>query len=101
MPFGIGIWEVLILLLVVLITSFVSQVLQTPFAARSLLGGGLTGEAMELGTLDVVLSSIGSAVALAVVAPFGAAVRALLYVDRRMRAEGLDVALTAAAAPRP
>jgi hypothetical protein len=28
-------------------------------------------------------------------------VRALLYVDRRMRAEGLDVALTAAAGPRP
>jgi hypothetical protein len=91
-------WRVFgILLLVMVITSFVSQVLQAPFAARSFLGG-VSGEPTELGVLDVVLSSIGSALALTVVAPFGAAVSALLYVDRRMRAEGLDVALTAAAA---
>lgn len=95
-------WRVCgVLLLVLLVTSFVSQVLQTPFAARSLLAGGLTGTGSGLDTLDVVLSSVGSAVALTVVAPFGAAVSALLYVDRRMRAEGLDVALTAAAGSRP
>jgi hypothetical protein len=91
-------WRVFgILLLVLVITSFISQVLQTPFAARSLFAGA-DGEPAEFGALDVVLTSIGSALSLAVVAPFGAAVSALLYVDRRMRAEGLDVALGAAAA---
>jgi hypothetical protein len=40
-------------------------------------------------------------VASTLVEPFTAGVRALLYVDRRMRAEGLDVALAAAAAGRP
>jgi hypothetical protein len=92
-------WRVFgVLLLVLVITSFVSQVLQTPFAARSFLAGFDGEEPADFGALDVVLSSVGSALALAVVAPFGAAVSALLYVDRRMRAEGLDVALGAAAA---
>jgi hypothetical protein len=91
-------WRVLgVLLLVLVITTFISQVLQTPFAVRS-FGAGLSGEATTFSTTDVVLQSIGSALALTVVAPFGAAVRALLYVDRRMRAEGLDVSLAAAAA---
>lgn len=93
-------WRVLgILLLVLVITTFIGQVLQTPFALGD-LGATLSGETTTFSTTDVVLSSIGSALALTVVAPFGAAVRALLYVDRRMRAEGLDVSL-AAAASRP
>jgi hypothetical protein len=92
-------WRVFgILLLVLVITSFISQVLQTPFAISS-FSSALSGEAATFGTTDVLLQSIGSALALTVIAPFGAAVRALLYVDRRMRAEGLDVALAAAAAP--
>ena len=89
-------WRVLgILLLAQIITGFVGQVLQTPFAAHSFLSE-LSSNAPTLSRLDVVLSSIGSALALAVVSPFAAAVRALLYVDRRIRAEALDVALTAA-----
>jgi hypothetical protein len=92
-------WRVFgILLLVLVITTFISQVLQTPFAFRS-FSAGLSGEAATFGTTDVLLQSIGSALALTVVAPFGAAVRALLYVDRRMRAEALDVSLAAASRP--
>ncbi|MCA1710321.1 MAG: hypothetical protein LC789_01250 [Actinobacteria bacterium] len=95
-------WRVCgILLLTLVIASFVSQVLQIPFV---LFGAGPTG----LGRLTspdgtttrvVILSYIGAGIAQTLVAPFTAGVRALLYVDRRMRAEGLDVALTAAVAP--
>ena len=93
-------WRVFgILLLVLVITSFISQVLQTPFAVQSFTAG-LSGEPVEYGTTDVVLQSVGSALALTVVMPFSAAVSALLYVDRRMRAEGLDVSLAAAASSR-
>ena len=48
------------------------------------------------GSLDV-----GAGIAQTVVAPFTAGVRALLYIDRRMRAEGLDVSLMAAVATSP
>ena len=37
-------------------------------------------------------------IAQALTAPFSSGVSALLYIDRRMRAEGLDVSLAAAAA---
>ena len=96
-------WRVFgILVLTLIIASFVSQVLQIPFLV---FGAGPTG----LGRLTdpdgtttrvLILSYIGAGVAQTLVAPFTAGVRALLYVDRRMRAEGLDVALTAAAAQR-
>jgi hypothetical protein len=90
-----------ILLLTLVIASFVSQVLQIPFL---LFGAGPTGlsrltDPNGSTTRVLVLSYIGAGVAQTLVAPFTAGVRALLYVDRRMRAEGLDVALTAAVQP--
>ena len=97
-------WRVLgVLLLTVVVGGFVSQVLQLPFALLSGDDGplsGLTGSGQSLSTRALVLSAVGAGVASAVVAPFSAGVTALLYVDRRMRAEGLDVALQAAAARR-
>ncbi len=81
-----------------------SQLLQLPFALFAGDGGplsALSGEAAQsLTTRAVVLSALGTGVASTLVAPFTAGVTALLYVDRRMRAEGLDVALQAAAAER-
>jgi len=98
-------WRVLgILLLTFVIGTFVSQIVQLPFAV---LGAGSPGglidpDAGALGTRELVASAIGGGLASTIIAPFTAGVRALLYVDRRMRAEGLDVALAAAAAtPRP
>jgi hypothetical protein len=92
-------WRVFgILLLVWVVALFVEQVLQTPFAVRSFTSA-LSGEAVAFGTTDVLLQSIGAVLALTVVAPFEAGVRALLYVDRRMRAEALDVSLAAASRP--
>jgi hypothetical protein len=95
-------WRVFgILLLVFVIALFVSSVLQAPFQIGSVLGE-FSGDIEPVSTADVLLQSVGSAVALTLVAPFEAAVGALLYVDRRIRAEALDVTLTAAAAgPRP
>ena len=96
-------WRIFwILVLTVVIASFVSQVLRIPFV---IFGGGATGfsriaDPAGAGTSALVLSYIGAGVAQTVVAPFTAGVRALLYVDRRIRAEGLDVALAAAAAQR-
>jgi hypothetical protein len=99
-------WRVFgILVLTLFISSFVAQVVQLPFTLLSGGGGPLAGlnggPVTGLSTRALVLSAVGSGVASTLVAPFVAGVRALLYVDRRMRAEGLDVALQAAAAARP
>lgn len=96
-------WRVFgILALTFLIGGFVAQVVQLPFAVLG--AGSPTGlfdpEADVLGTRSLVLTSIGGGIASTLVSPFTAGVRALLYVDRRMRAEGLDVSLAAAAAAR-
>jgi hypothetical protein len=90
-----------VLLLAAIVASVVGNVIQGPFiifgiAPSFFSGGGLADEATRL----LVLSYIGAGIAQTVIAPFTAGVRALLYVDRRMRAEGLDVALNAAAAQR-
>ena len=95
-------WRVFgITLLTFVVATFVGFVIQVPF---QLLGYGslaeLTGGGDALAARALVLSSIGSIVVATLVDPFTAGVRALLYVDRRMRAEGLDVALTAAASDR-
>ena len=97
-------WRVFgVLLLTVVIGTFVSQVVQLPFAALGAgsVGGVFDPETDVLGTRSLVMSAIGGGLAATLVAPFTAGVRALLYVDRRMRAEGLDVSLSAAAASRP
>jgi len=96
-------WRVFgILLLVLVISSFVTLTLQTPF---ELLGAGSAGSLFDpsrdvLGARALILSGIGGVVAATLVSPFSAGAQALLYVDRRMRAEGLDVALAAAATAR-
>jgi hypothetical protein len=97
-------WVLGVLLLTFVISSFVTQVLQVPFLLFGLAPIGLGGDGSVTAqtTRLMVLTYIGAGMAQTVVAPFVAAVRALLYVDRRMRAEGLDLALAAAAAqPAP
>jgi hypothetical protein len=96
-------WRVFgISLLTLVVAVFVSLVIQVPF---ELLGYGslsdLTSGTDALSTRALIASAIGGIVSATLVDPFTSAVRALLYVDRRMRAEGLDVALTAAAARNP
>ncbi len=99
-------WRVFwVLVLAAVIAGVLGNILALPF---TLLRGG-TGSLLDPASLDasvpsLLLAAVGGIVAQTIVAPFQAGVRALLYVDRRMRAEGLDVVLTAAAGgapPRP
>lgn len=87
-------WKVLgVLLLALGISYAVATVIQIPF---SLLGydpfAGLSGT-YEFTRTDAVLGAVASALAGSLVAPFSGGVRALVYLDRRMRAEALDLDL--------
>ncbi len=90
-------WRVFgILLLIWLIAFIVGQVVQVPFSIPYLFVDPFDPEAMaSLGML--ALSALGGVVSTAIVAPFLAAATALLYVDRRIRREGLDIDLARAA----
>lgn len=84
-------WRVLgIYLLTSILVSIVAVVITGPVAA---LGPSL-GDA----TVQTVLQFVSTTVATAITTPIMAAVIALLYVDVRIRLEGLDVELAAAAA---
>jgi hypothetical protein len=95
-------WRVFgVLLLALVVASVVGNVIQAPFLLFGVGRSLFSGQDLQDGVSGVlVLTYIGAGVAQTIIAPFTAGVRALLYVDRRMRAEGLDVALTAAAAQR-
>lgn len=83
-----------ILLLAAIIAAIISMIIALPF---DLLGGGagLGGSAMTTG--GIWLSALGGVVAGAITYPFSAGVTALLYIDQRMRKEGMDIELARAA----
>jgi len=70
-------------------------VVQLPLAAIGALIS-FTGGRSVLALL--VATQIGAGLAQVLVAPFAAGIRGLLYVDQRMRKEGLDLTLQARAA---
>jgi hypothetical protein len=99
---GRSFWRVLgILLLAAIIVVIAGIVLQVPFSFLEALAGG-SGSVLGLaGTSTVagaVIAAVGSIVAGAVTRPISAGVTVLLYLDMRMRKEGLDLALQGAAA---
>jgi hypothetical protein len=83
-----GVW-----LLAQLLGSVLSGVLQLPLL---ILAGVVDSESTK--ALVIVLTILASVIARTLVAPFSAAILALLYIDLRMRREGLDVRLQQAAA---
>jgi hypothetical protein len=86
---------------ILVLTAIISSVLGGIITLPVVFGGVLLGGTADT-TPILVASQVASGLASIVVAPFSAGVHALLYVDQRMRKEGLDVALQAAAAsPRP
>lgn len=85
-----------VLLLAAMVTGVVGLVLQLPFLFFGAVASAVAGDAESV--LLVVAVTAGSTIATALTSPFDAGTRSLLYVDRRMRAEGLDVALAARAA---
>ena len=87
-------WRILgIYLLTSIIVYVVSQLVVTPFTlvATFALQGDLSSG------LGLVLINVGTAVASILTIVFTAAVVALLYIDVRIRREGLDVELARAA----
>lgn len=79
----------------VLLGALVSSILSLPaivFGAVSLFRTG-DGGGGEIGVGPAAALIVTSSAASTLVAPFLAAVLALAYIDRRMRAEGLDVTL--------
>jgi len=93
-------WRVLgITLLAGLIVVVTAGVLQIPFGLLAAVAGG--GNSLLPGTggnvAGILISAVGGVVAGAVARPISAGVAVLLYVDLRMRREGLDLILQTAA----
>lgn len=84
-----------ILLLTLIIALIMSLIVGIPFALIS----ELILSAPPDSTAYQIAQQVANGLVSVLVAPFSAGVTALLYVDRRMRAEGLDVALRAAVNP--
>jgi hypothetical protein len=94
-------WRVFgVLALAGIIASVVSSIISLPFGlARGGVLGFATSTTLSFG--DLLAGAVGALVAGTIVRPFSAGVTALLYVDRRMRAEALDLALVQATTGRP
>ena len=93
-------WRVFgILLLTQVIAGVVSSVFQVPFSLLATGGSLFSGDQgpNPFGWLPQVLGGIGTVLGGTIAWPFIAAVTVLLYVDQRMRREGLDLELTRAA----
>jgi hypothetical protein len=87
-----------IMLLTGVIVGMVGNIVAIPFGLVGALGAGLVSQGAA-GALFLVFSQYLSQILVAVVTrPFSAGVAALQYVDQRIRKEGFDVALMAAAA---
>ena len=93
-----------ILLLVNLIAQVIAGILGVPFTVLTLLvrlGRPATGPRTSTRSLPLLVTALGTIVASAVTWPFTAVSTALLYVDRRMRREALDLELARAAGVAP
>lgn len=92
-------WRVFgILLLTVVIVAVAGSILQLPFGFISGLTGGFPefAQALQPSLVGRIISAVGSIVAGTVTVPISAGVTVLLYVDLRMRREGLDLVLQTA-----
>ena len=95
-------WRVLGILLLAAIITYIGQVI-IAVPTGVLAGLPAQGQSSPYGSLPVtfaqlLISGIGTIAGGAVFYPFNAAVTALLYIDLRMRREGLDVRLAQSAA---
>ncbi len=87
-------WRVFaILLLILFITFLIGQVVAVPFGVPSMLGTSAADDPVTW----YVLNTLAGMISATITAPFAAAATALLYIDRRIRREGLDIELARAA----
>jgi hypothetical protein len=94
-------WRVFgILLLVAVIVGIAGLILGLPFTfAAGAASFGNLGQALQPGITGHFISAVGGIVSGTVTIPISAGVTVLLYVDLRMRREGLDLILQGATAP--
>ncbi|MEU8636842.1 hypothetical protein AB0C38_32115 [Amycolatopsis sp. NPDC048633] len=97
-------WRVLgILLLARVIQSLFENIIQLPFA----LGTGVFDQVLNPGkvslpsTGDLLLQSAGQIVSGTIAIPFVTLVTVIVYLDQRMRREGMDIELARAAGVQP
>ncbi|MFD8495655.1 hypothetical protein [Amycolatopsis sp. NPDC059657] len=98
-------WRVLGFLLVAFLISWVlSFIIQLPF---DLGAGGTLGRLFGMSaphiptTTDLIIQAAGAVVVETLITPFSALVTVLIYVDLRMRQEGMDIDLARAAGTAP
>jgi hypothetical protein len=88
-------------LLATILGSIVAGVLSVPFSiAGGVFGATAGSDASPFGLGSSIASALGTLVSSIVVLPFTAGVVALLYIDRRIRREALDIELARAAGIR-
>ncbi len=93
-------WRVLgIALLTELIVGIASAILQLPFSIPANIITSHAGTPLHPPVVAVIIGTIGTIVSRAVTGALLASVYVLLYVDLRMRKEGLDMALRTASGP--
>jgi hypothetical protein len=87
-----------ILLLAIIIVGVAGLILQLPFDfVRAAVGGGFGNLGSNTSIVGIIIGGIGGIVVGAITRPVLAGVTVLLYVDMRMRKEGIDLALRDAA----
>ncbi|HJQ46226.1 MAG TPA: hypothetical protein VJ870_07880 [Amycolatopsis sp.] len=90
-------WRVFgVLLLTLIVQEIISVIIQIPFSLQ--LFANLDSPATASASLGTqLLSALGTVVAETIVTPFVAGATVLLYIDQRMRKEGMDIQLARAA----
>ena len=100
---GVAFWRVFgITLLAAVIAGIAGSLLAAPFSAIGYVIQKMAGQDAESGAIGVTFTShLGALLSGAITTPFVAAVTGLLYIDRRMRLEALDVVLLREAQTNP
>jgi Membrane domain of glycerophosphoryl diester phosphodiesterase len=85
-----------------LVAVIIAGIIELPFALFAASSAGLfsTTASVDVSTTSEILLAVGRVIGGAVTTPIGAGTIALMYVDRRMRREGLDIALAQTARER-
>ncbi|MCX2947624.1 glycerophosphoryl diester phosphodiesterase membrane domain-containing protein [Lentzea sp. NEAU-D7] len=86
-----------ILLVAGLIGAVITWIISLPFEALGLATTGFDTNAAVLSAGYLILVTLGAIIASTIALPFSSAVSVLVYVDRRMRSEGMDIELQRAA----
>jgi len=100
---GAAFWRILgITLLAGFLAGIAGSLLGLPFSIIGTILGALSGQDSESGQMIVTfVSHLSALLTGAITTPFVAAVTGLLYIDRRMRLEALDVVLLREAQTNP